>query len=142
DLGGIRAIAISHPHFYGSMTTWAREFGAPVYIHAADREWVARPDPLVRFWEGETEEIADGLTLINVGVHFTGGQVLHWAGADGGAGALFSGDILTVGQDRRDVSVMYSFPQLIPEPAGGLPRGAGRLAAFPFRPGFCARGPA
>ena len=96
DLGGIRAIAVSHPHFYGSMTTWAREFGAPVYIHAADREWVPRTDPLVRFWEGEAEEIGDGLTLVNVGVHFDGGQVLHWAGADGGAGAVFSGDIMTV----------------------------------------------
>ena len=132
DLGGIRAIAISHPHFYGSMTTWAREFGAPVYIHAADREWVARPDPLVRFWEGETEEIAHGLTLINVGVHFTGGQVLHWAGADGGAGALFSGDILTVVQDRRYVSFMYSYPNLIPERPEVIRRGLARLAPYPF----------
>ncbi len=131
-LGGIQAIAISHPHFYGSMTEYAREFGAPVYIHAADRQWVARPDPLVRFWEGETEQIWDGLTLINVGVHFEGGQVLHWAGADDGAGALFSGDIMTVVQDRRYVSFMYSYPNLIPERPEVIRRGLARLEPYPF----------
>ena len=93
ELGGISAIAISHPHFYGAMIEWAHAFDAPVYIHAADRQWVARPDDSVIFWEGDTREIGDGLTLINVGVHFDGGQVLHWAGAPGGGGALLSGDI-------------------------------------------------
>jgi hypothetical protein len=78
ELGGISAIAISHPHFYGSMIEWARAFGAPVYIHAADRHWVARPDNAVVFWEGDTRSLGSGLTLINAGVHFDGGQVLHW----------------------------------------------------------------
>ena len=132
DLGGIRAIAISHPHFYGSMTAVAREFDAPVYIHASDREWVARPDPLVRFWEGETHQLWDGLTLINVGVHFAGGQVLHWAGADGGAGAVLSGDIMTVVPDRRYVSFMYSYPNLIPERPEVIRRGLARLAPYRF----------
>jgi glyoxylase-like metal-dependent hydrolase (beta-lactamase superfamily II) len=132
DLGGISAIAVSHPHFYGSMTEFAREFGAPVYIHAADREWVARPDPLVRFWDGEKMQLGDGLTLINVGVHFPGGQVLHWAGADDGAGALLSGDILTVVQDRRYVSFMYSYPNFIPERPEVIRRGLARLAPYPF----------
>jgi hypothetical protein len=132
DLGGIAAIAISHPHFYGSMTAFAREFDAPVYIHASDREWVARPDPLVRFWEGETHQLWDGLTLINVGVHFAGGQVLHWAGADGGAGAVLSGDIMTVVPDRRYVSFMYSYPNLIPERPEVIRRGLARLAPYRF----------
>ena len=43
-LGGIRAIAISHPHFYGTMADWADAFELPVYIHAADREWIGRPE--------------------------------------------------------------------------------------------------
>lgn len=111
DLGGVSAIAISHPHFYGSMIEWAHAFDAPVYIHEADRRWVARPDDAVVFWEGETHSIADGLTLINAGVHFEGGQVLHWRDAR----ALFSGDILTVVQDRDWVSFMYSYPNHIPE---------------------------
>ena len=114
-LGGVSAIAISHPHFYGSMIEWAHAFDAPVYIHAKDREWVARPDDSVVFWDGETREIGDGLTLINAGVHFAGGQVLHWAADPDGEGALMSGDIFTVVPDRRWVSFMYSYPNLIPE---------------------------
>jgi hypothetical protein len=53
---------VSHPHFYGSMIEWAHAFGAPVYIHAADRQWVARPDDSVRFRDGGTLEIGAGLT--------------------------------------------------------------------------------
>ena len=29
----------------------AHAFGAPVYLHADDREWVQRPDPAIDFWE-------------------------------------------------------------------------------------------
>ena len=112
ELGGVAAIAISHPHFYGSMIEWAHAFDAPVYIHASDRQWVARPDDAVVFWEGDTHQIAEDLTLINAGVHFEGGQVLHSSRGDG---ALFSGDIFTVVQDRRYVSFMYSYPNFIPE---------------------------
>ena len=82
-LGGIAAIAISHPHYYSSMVEWARAFDAPIYLHAADKEWVMRPDPAIVFWDGETRDVGDGLTLIRCGGHFAGGTVLHWAaGAD------------------------------------------------------------
>lgn len=40
-LGGIRAIAISHPHYYSSMVEWSHAFDAPIYLHAADRRWVS-----------------------------------------------------------------------------------------------------
>ncbi len=56
-LGGITTIAISHPHYYTTMVEWAREFDAHVVLHGADREWVMRPDPAIRFWEGETLEL-------------------------------------------------------------------------------------
>ena len=42
--GGIRAIAISHPHFYSSMIEWAEFFDAQIFLHSADREWVMRPE--------------------------------------------------------------------------------------------------
>jgi glyoxylase-like metal-dependent hydrolase (beta-lactamase superfamily II) len=32
-LGGIKAIVISHPHFYSAMCAWSLRFGAPVYVH-------------------------------------------------------------------------------------------------------------
>jgi hypothetical protein len=115
ELGGISAIAVSHPHFYGSMIEWAHAFDAPVYIHAKDRQWIARPDDAIILWDGDTREIADGVALVNAGVHFDGSQVLHWASSPDGKGALFSGDIFTVVPDRDWVSFMYSYPNLIPE---------------------------
>jgi len=132
DLGGVSAIAISHPHFYGSMIEWAHAFDAPVYIHGQDREWVARPDDSVIFWGGDTREIGDGLTLVNAGVHFDGGQVLHWAAGPDGQGALFSGDIFTVVQDRRWVSFMHSYPNLIPERPRTIRRALSLIAPLRF----------
>lgn len=47
-LGGISAIAISHPHFYSTMVEWSLAFGLiPIYLHVADRQWVMRPDPAI-----------------------------------------------------------------------------------------------
>jgi hypothetical protein len=132
ELGGVSAIAISHPHFYGSMIEWAHAFDAPVFIHAKDRDWVARPDDAVVFWDGETREITGGLTLINAGVHFDGGQVLHWAGADDGEGALFTGDIFTVVHDRRWMSFMHSYPNLIPERPKTIRRAVALMQPYGF----------
>jgi glyoxylase-like metal-dependent hydrolase (beta-lactamase superfamily II) len=122
-LGGLAAIAISHPHYYSSMVEWSRAFGGvPIYLHAADRRWVMRPDPAIEFWDGETLALHDGLTLIRCGGHFEGGTVLHWpAGADG-KGVLLTGDILQVCMDRRHVSFMYSYPNYIPLPAEAVRR--------------------
>lgn len=131
-LGGISAIAVSHPHFYGAMTEWGRVFDAPVYIHAADREWVARPDPLIEYWAGDTRQIAPGLTLINAGTHFAGGTVLHWSDDPQGHGALFSGDIFMVVMDRRWVSFMYSIPNFIPERPRTIRRALALIEPFAF----------
>src|SRR5438067_3910469 len=111
---GIRAIAISHPHFYSSMVEWAEHFDAQIFLHAADRDWVMRQSPCIQFWEGTTLSLWDGLTLINCGGHFEGGTVLHWPDGANGDGALLTGDIITVVNDRRYVSFMRSYPNLIP----------------------------
>ena len=45
-LGGLKAIAISHPHYYTAMTEWSAAFGdIPVYLHAADQRWIMRSAP-------------------------------------------------------------------------------------------------
>ena len=120
ELGGISAIAFSHPHFYGSMVEWSQAFGhVPIYVPEADREWVMRDDPAIRVWS-ERVEIGPGLTLVQTGGHFEGSAVLHWeAGADG-RGALLVGDTTTVAQDRRHVSFMRSYPNLIPLPQSSV----------------------
>jgi hypothetical protein len=131
-LGGISAIAVSHPHFYGAMTEWGRAFDAPVYIHAADRDWVGRPDPTIEYWTGDTHRIAPAMTLINAGTHFAGGTVLHWADDPEGGGALFSGDIFMVVMDRRWVSFMYSIPNFIPERPSTIRRALELAEPFAF----------
>lgn len=121
-LGGVSAIAVSHPHYYSSMVEWSRAFGAPVHLHAADQKWVVRPDPAIAFWDGETKSLGDGLTLVRCGGHFEGGTVLHWAGGAGGRGALLTGDIIQVVADRRHVSFMYSYPNYVPLSATAVGR--------------------
>ncbi len=130
--GGLRAIAISHPHYYATMAEWAREFGATVHLHAADREWVTRSDPSIVFWEADTLELEPGLTLVRLGGHFEGGTVLHWAAGAGGRGALLCGDIVQVVQDRDWVSFMRSYPNLIPLAAADVQRMIGVLEPFEF----------
>jgi glyoxylase-like metal-dependent hydrolase (beta-lactamase superfamily II) len=126
--GGLAAIAISHPHYYSAMIEWAHAFACPILIHEAERKWVMRPDPSVQFWSGETHSLGGGVTLIRCGGHYEGAQVLHWREQR----ALLSGDIVQVIPDRRFVSFMYSYPNLIPLPAAAVERIAAALEPFQF----------
>ncbi|MEM7334890.1 MAG: MBL fold metallo-hydrolase, partial [Chloroflexota bacterium] len=114
NLGGIQAIAVSHPHFYSSAVEWAKTFDAPLYLHANDKEHVMRPDPIIQFWDRDSKELFGNLTLIKTGGHFDGSTVLHWPAAAGGKGAFFTADALMVASDRRHVSFMWSYPNYIP----------------------------
>ena len=114
-VGGIDFICFSHPHFYDSNVEYSRAFGCvPIIVPEADREHVMRPDPAIEYWDGEPLELVSGVTLIQCGGHFDGSAVLHWADGADGAGALFVGDSITVVPDRRFVSFMTSYPNLIP----------------------------
>jgi hypothetical protein len=114
-MGGIKAIAISHPHYYTTMVEWSEAFGGvPIYLHEADHKWIMRDGPTVSLWKGRTKELLPGLTLICCGGHYPGGTVLHWAAGAEGRGALLSGDIVQVVQDNKSVSFMWSFPNVIP----------------------------
>ena len=127
--GGLAAIAISHPHYYASMVEWAHAFGCPIHLHEAERKWVMRPDPAVRFWDGETNDLGGGLTLDPLRRPLRGR-----AGAALGASrrALLAGDIVQVIPDRRYVSFMYSYPNLIPLPPSKVQHIADALAPFAF----------
>ncbi len=121
-LGGVSAIAISHPHFYSAMIEWSRAFDAPVYLHTDDREHVRRKDARIEFWEGETCKINDAVSLVRCGGHFKGSTVLHWTHGAEGRGVLLTSDTITVVPDRRFVSFMYSYPNLIPLSASQVRR--------------------
>jgi hypothetical protein len=129
-LGGIQAIALSHPHYYSTQVEWAEVFDAPIYIHEDDKEWVTRPSERIIFWTGESLELHKGVILHRLGGHFKGGVVLEWKEGNGQKGVLLTGDIIQVVADRQWVSFMYSYPNLIPLPAAKvqeIAQAAGKL---------------
>ena len=114
-LGGLRAIAISHPHFYTTLVDWSRAFGnVPVHLHAADASWVHQTDKCIRFWEGDRFDLAKGITLVRAGGHFPGGSMLHWAAGAEGKGVVCSADMAIANVDRKSFSFMRSIPNFIP----------------------------
>lgn len=131
--GGIKAMAISHPHFYSTMVDWSRALGGlPILLHHDNRDWVMRPDPAVDFWSGDTREVLPGITLVRTGGHFPGSTVLHWAEGADGRGVLMTGDSIMVVPDTRWVSFMYSYPNLIPVNAATVDRIVKSVRAFSY----------
>ena len=132
-LGGLKAIAISHPHFYTTMGEWSRAFGGvPIHLHADDQRWIMRPDPAVKLWSGETFKLLPDVTLIRGGGHFAGGTMLHWAKGAEGKGVVCAADIATVNLDRKTLSFMRSYPNFIPLSAKGAQAIAAALEPFAF----------
>lgn len=132
ELGGINAIALSHPHYYSSQVEWAEAFNAPIYIHEDDKEWVTRPSEHIIFWSGEELILQEGIVLHRVGGHFKGATVLEWQN-NKKEGVLFVGDIIRVVADRRWVTFMYSYPNFIPLPTNIVKRIASQIDTFNFQ---------
>jgi hypothetical protein len=133
QLGGIAAVAVSHPHYYTTMVEWSHAFGkVPIHIHRSDAKWLMRPDEVIQPWEGISKSLFGGLTLVNTGGHFDGFQVLHWPAGAGGKGALLSGDQPYVCQDRRWVSFMYSYPNFIPLGSSAIRQVVERIKPYHF----------
>ncbi|MER2262530.1 MAG: hypothetical protein ABS934_10970 [Psychrobacillus sp.] len=132
DLGGIDAIALSHPHYYSSQVEWAEAFNAPIYIHEDDKEWVMRPSERIVFWSGESLELKEGIILHRIGGHFKGGTVLEWKNGDNQSGVLMTGDIIRVVADLSWVSFMYSYPNFIPLPETTVERISIRAKEWKF----------
>ena len=133
--GGLGGIAISHPHFYSSMVEWSRAFGGvPIWLHADDWEWVMRPDPAIRFWGGGAAGARAGARAASARRPFCGrsgaalGGWRRWPRR-----AALHGDIVQVVQDRRFVSFMRFFPNLIPLPATAVRADRGEARALRVR---------
>lgn len=132
ELGGIDAIALSHPHYYSAQIEWAEQFDAVIYIHENDRQWVTRESERIIFWNGDSIQLANGLTLYRLGGHFDGGSVCHWENDARQKGILLTGDIIQVVADRKWVSFMYSYPNLIPLPAAQVEEMAAKVTGLRF----------
>lgn len=115
SLGGLKAIAISHPHYYSLMVEWARAFDCPVYLHAGDAPWVMDSDERIQLWEGGEKELWDEIKIVHTAGHFPGSTVLHLP-RHGKSGSLLTGDSIYVSKDKKQVSAMYSYPNVIPLP--------------------------
>lgn len=110
-LGGIRAIAISHPHYFSTIAQWSATFNdVPVFVHALDAGWLGRKPKALHLWEGEIFPLWNNMQLVCCGGHFPGGNILYCPNEK----ALFTGDVLQVCPDMKSVSFMYSYPNYIP----------------------------
>ncbi|ORX93949.1 Zn-dependent hydrolase [Basidiobolus meristosporus CBS 931.73] len=110
ELGGLKAIAISHPHFYSSMVEWSKAFNdVPVYVHKRDEQWIMNPDKRLTLWEGDSLNLLGGeARVVRCGGHFDGSCVLHWENK------LFVGDTIHVVPNRSFVTFMWSYPNMVP----------------------------
>ncbi|KUI70630.1 Uncharacterized protein YmaE [Cytospora mali] len=92
-LGGLKAIVISHPHYYSTHLLWAKTFDCKVYLSVEDKQWLAQADDSRQiFFERATREreitIADkegqeahsGAMALKLGGHFPGSLVLLFEG--------------------------------------------------------------
>lgn len=130
--GGISAIASSHPHLVGASVSLSHEFDSvPVYFNQADATSLTRPDDVIRFWT-HRQPVFGGIELVQCGGHFPGSSVLLWPDGGNARGAIFVGDTLMVGADRRCVSFMRSYPNLIPLPPRLVRKIEATVMALPF----------
>ena len=132
ELGGIAAIAGSHPHLMGAMTSWSYAFDdAPIFFNTADKDWVTHPGPAISYWSGEANPLP-GLSLVQCGGHFPGSCVLLWPDGADGRGVILTGDTIFIGPDNKTVSVMRSFPNRIPLPEGAVNQILDRLEPLDY----------
>jgi hypothetical protein len=119
SMGGLKRICISHPHYYTTALDWAAVFTCPVMIFEADRSWITRPDTeserslsqCYGFCKDEPVQVSKSLSFHKVGGHFDGSGVLH---SSCSKGALFVGDTLSLTPGNRRVTIMWSYPNMIP----------------------------
>lgn len=130
-LGPLAAIIPTHPHMFGVQSLWSRALGdVPVYVSAADTDWLGHEPRNLRRWSGVLEPVP-GVVASQPGGHFPGSSVVHWAGADR-AGVLLAGDTIAVNPDRRTVAFMWSYPNRIPLSATVVERIAGHVDRYEF----------
>ena len=117
DQGGLKAIVISHPHYYTTHLTWGHEFGCPVYVSGLDKEWLQREDVwgIRRFLFSEPKEIVPGITAITTGGHFPGSLVLH-------TDASCEPSSSAPGQEKKDQGRLFIADTLVTVPSALYPK--------------------
>ncbi|KAI2638404.1 beta-lactamase-like protein [Xylaria nigripes] len=127
ELGGLKAIVISHPHYYSTHLEWARAFDCPVYLSSEDEEWLAQRDPKYQVFLTETETSVHGVKVLKLGGHFPGSSVLLFEDKLLIADTFFptpsglgnwDADALGTARERppnmSSFAFMWSYPNMIP----------------------------
>ncbi|KAL0636321.1 hypothetical protein Q9L58_004668 [Maublancomyces gigas] len=129
SLGGLKAIVISHPHYYTTHLVWAKVFNCPVYLATEDKSWLCREANGLTagkriFIESDSQEIVPGVTAVKVGGHFPGSLVLHWENMLFIADSLVTVPSALYHVDRpkgtTSYSFMWSIPNMIPLPPADI----------------------
>lgn len=130
--GPVLAIVASHPHMFGVQSAWSHALEqAPILVCEPLLEWVQRPDAAITPWRGR-HELSPGLVLHELGGHFIGSSVLHWAAGADGRGVLLSSDTIHGNPDGQTVTFMRSYPNRIPLSATVTRRLAAAVAELEF----------
>lgn len=140
----LKAIAISHPHFFSTSLTWSRCLKVPLILAAADKHWFQR---LSDVKEGEIEwvhnvaSLEDGVTMIQCGGHFPGSSVLHWdrslepefeSDKHCRTGIILCSDTAMIQPTQQGFTFQWSVPNMIPLNPHEMKGIADRLRDVPF----------
>jgi hypothetical protein len=111
--GGLKAIAISHPHYYSSMNDWADIFNCPIYIHKNDEEFIYTKGEHIQLWSGDEKELWNNMKIKLIGGHFPGSSIflVPFLSKEG---TILCGDTFYISPNKKHISVMYSYPNFIP----------------------------
>jgi len=129
--GGLKAIAISHPHYYTTMNEWASTFDCPVYIHYNDEKWIYNRGIHIETWQGIEKELWDGMRLINIGGHFQGSSILYVPFLSAG-GTVLCGDTFAISPSKKHIAIMYSYLNKIPLPVKEVQRIRKQMSGIAF----------
>jgi glyoxylase-like metal-dependent hydrolase (beta-lactamase superfamily II) len=118
---------ISHPHFYTTWPDWAQTFNCPVYLTAADQDWINRATPPgvdLNLLTNQHTTLAPGVTAIIAGGHFPGSMMLHVTKPAQETPSLFHADTIfaiptannpdPTNPGISSFSFMWSVPNMIP----------------------------
>ncbi|KAI2463076.1 beta-lactamase-like protein [Annulohypoxylon bovei var. microspora] len=149
-LGGLKAIVISHPHYYTTHVEWARAFDCPVFLATEDKQWTTQSSARQVFVEEpeldlQIDGASSGVRVLKLGGHFPGSFVALYDGrlliADtlvttpSGLGS-WDADAVGAARARPDgmnsYSFMWSIPNMIPLRPSELERMWGILKKYDF----------
>ena len=118
------------------MIEWSRAFDcADLSPRATIAPWVMRPDPAVRFWEGDARELLPGTAERASAVAGTSPAPACYTGpaGAGGEGALLTADTISVVADRRlRQPSCRAIPNLIPLGADAIRRIVAAVEPYSF----------